>query len=62
LLQEDLNTYKDLMPPSMSDVRSNLHVNSKLINNWEIVTDKSRKSTRIIDDQLPIPEIPITNQ
>ena len=62
LLQEDLNTYKDLTPPSTSYVRSNSHVNSKLTNKWEIVTDKSRKSSRIIHDQLPIPVIPTTNR
>jgi hypothetical protein len=62
LLQKDLNNYKDLTLPSTSDERSNSHTNSKRTNNWEIVTDKRRKSTRVIHDQLPIPVIPIANQ
>ena len=60
LLQEDLNTYKVLTPSSTPDERSNSHVGSKVTNNWEIVNDKSRKSTRIMHDQLPISVIPIT--
>ena len=60
LLQEDLTTYMDLTTSNTSDERSNSHVSSKLINNWEIVNDKSRKSTRIMHDQLPISVIPIT--
>ena len=62
LLQEDLNTSKDLMPSITSDERNNSHVNSKLTNKWGIVTDESRKCNRIIHDQLPIPVIPITNR
>ena len=64
LLQEDLNTSKDLTSARTTDDRSNSHVSSKLTNNWEIVTEesrKSRKSNRITYDQLPIPVIPITN-
>jgi len=44
LLQEHLNTYKDLKSARTSGDRSNTHVSSKFTNNWEIVTDKSRKS------------------
>ena len=62
LLQEDLNTYKDLKSARTSDDRSNSHVTSKLTNNWETVTDESRKSNRTTPDQLPIPVIPITNR
>ena len=35
LLQDELNTYKDLMPTSKSDEKSNSHVNTKLTNKWE---------------------------
>ena len=38
------------------------HVSNELTNNWKIVTDKYRKSNRIIREQLPIPVIPITNR
>ena len=62
LLQEDLITYKDHTSARTSGNRSNAHVSSALTNNWEIVTDKSRKSNRIIQEQLPIPVIPITNR
>jgi hypothetical protein len=62
LLQEDLNNYKDVTPPSTSDERSKSHMNSKRTNNWEIVTVKHRKYTRVIHDQLPITVIPITNR
>jgi hypothetical protein len=62
LLQEDLNTYKDPTLPSTSYKRSNSHVNNKLTNKWEIVKDKSSKSSRIIHDQQPISVIPITNR
>ena len=60
LLLEDLNTYKDLTSARTSEDGSDSHVSNKLTNNWEIVTDKSRKSNTT-HDQLPIPVIPITN-
>ena len=47
LLQDDLNTFKDLMLTSKSDERSNSRINSKLTNKWEIVTDKSSKSSYV---------------
>jgi hypothetical protein len=62
LLQEELNTYKDLTPPSTSQKVSNVYVNNNLTNKWEIVNDTSRKSSRIIRDQQPIPVIAITNR
>jgi len=62
LLQEDLNTYKGLKSASTSNDRSNSYVSSKPINDWEIVTDKSRKSNTTTLEQLPIPVIPITNR
>jgi len=65
LLQEDLNTYKNLMSARMSNDRSNPHVSSKLTNNWQTVSDKStkpKKSDRTTHNQLPIPVIPITNR
>jgi len=46
----------------MSDDRSNSFVSSKPNNDWEIVTNKSRKSNRTTFEQLPIPVIPITNR
>ena len=61
LLLEDLNTFKDPMP----DARNNPHVNNKLSTSWDIVNVKPRKSHKvkaIIQDQLPIPVIPITNR
>ena len=36
-------------------------MSSKPIKDWEIVTDKSRKSNRTTVEQLPIPVIPIIN-
>jgi hypothetical protein len=64
LLQEDLNTYKDLTSSRTPNNRSNSHVSSKLTNDWEIVTDKSRKSkksNRTTHNQLPVPVILITH-
>jgi hypothetical protein len=61
LLQDDLNTFKDIMLTSKSDERINSLVNNKLTNKWEIITNKSSKSNRILRDQMPIPVIPITN-
>ena len=61
LLLEDRNTFKD---PTL-DARNNPHVNNKLSTSWDIVNVKPRKSHKvkaIIQDQLPIPVIPITNR
>jgi hypothetical protein len=62
LLQDDLNTSKDFMPISKSDEKSNSHVNTKLTNKWDIVTNKSSKSSRILCNQMPIPVIPTSNR
>jgi len=62
LLQEDLNPYKGLTSARTSNDRSNSHVGSNPINDWEVVTDKSRKSNRTTAEQLPIPVIPITKR
>ena len=62
LLQEDLHTYKDPTPTSTSGVRSKSHGNSKLTTNWETITVKSRKPSRLAHDLQPIPEIPISNR
>jgi len=62
LLQEDLNTYKDLKPPNILDVSSSIHWNSKSSVNWETVTGTSRKSTRERLKQQHIPVILILNR
>jgi hypothetical protein len=67
LLQEDTNTGEDptLVRPSVN--RSIPHVSTNIGNNWEIVADKSRKSSKLkklnraLHEQLPIPVILITN-
>jgi hypothetical protein len=59
LLQEDLNPYKGLMSGRTSKERSNSYVSSNPINDWELLTDKSRKSNRTVE-QLPIPVISTT--
>jgi hypothetical protein len=61
LLLEDLNTFKDPTP----DARNNPHVSNKLSTSWETVNAKPSKSHKVkasIQDQLPIPVIPITNR
>jgi len=60
LLEEELNTYKGLTSARTSNDRSTSHVSSNPINDWEVVTDKSRKSNRTTVEQLPIPVTPIT--
>jgi len=65
LLQEDQNTHNDPTIARTSEDGSNPHVSNELNNNWEIVTDKSRKLKKLNEispDQLPIPTIPITNR
>ena len=59
LLQEDLNTYKDLMPPNILDVSSSIHLNSKSSVNWDTDTGTSRKSTTERHKHQLIPVIPI---
>ena len=62
LLQEDLNTFKDLTPSNILDVSSATRLNSKTTVNWEIVTGTSRKSTRVGGEHRHIPVIPISNR
>jgi hypothetical protein len=65
LLQEDLNTRIDPTVARMSNNGRNSHVSSDFNNNWEIVTDKSRKPKKLNRTslyQLPIPVIPFTNR
>jgi hypothetical protein len=65
LLQEDQNTHNDPTIARTSEDRHNSHVSNELNNNWEIVTDKSRRPKKLNEtspDQLPIPIIPITNR
>jgi len=62
LLQEDLNTYKDVMPPNILDVSSSIHLNSKSSVNWETDTGTSRKSTRERHKHQHTPVIPISNR
>jgi hypothetical protein len=50
------------MPTGKFDERNNFHISSKLTNKWEIVTNKSSKSSGILHDQIPIPVIPIINR
>jgi hypothetical protein len=60
LLQDDLNTFKGLM--LTSPMKEATHINNKLTNKWEIVTDKCSKPSRKLREQIPTPVIPITNR
>jgi hypothetical protein len=47
LLQEDQNTHNDPTIARTSEDGRNSHVSNELNNNWEIVTDKSRKPKKL---------------
>ena len=62
LLQEDLNTYKDLARPRALDGRNTTNLNSKPSVNWETVTGTTTKYTKVRHEHQYIPVIPISNR